>query len=249
VTETTSTDVEALGRSEIEGVSLGANVESLIPGERALLADADTELVFSKRFADNELLSFDYLSRREVLHTDRRFELRTRTRPLERGPIVACVDTSGSMTGTPEQVAKALTLALSKIAAEGSRPCYLIAFSTRIRTFELSDLSALPELSEFLGYSFHGGTDLRPALSESLSALETERYERADVLVVSDFRVPKLFDRHIDRMKQAQRELGALFHSVTVAESAPVDPLHIFDFYWHYDTSRRSGGMIGLEGN
>ena len=246
VSEATYVETEALGRSEIEGVSLGADVENVIPGERALLADADTELVFSKRFADSELLSFDYRSAREVEHTDRQVGLRTRTRELERGPIISCVDTSGSMTGKPEQVAKAVTLALARVAAAGGRPVYLISFSTGIRTFDLAEATALPELTEFLSFSFHGGTDLRPALEETLRTLETEQYRRADVLVISDFRVPKLLDGHTSRMSAVQNELGALFHSLTVAPGPPVDPMHIFDFHWHYDTSKRDAGIVEL---
>ncbi|MFO7780602.1 MAG: VWA domain-containing protein, partial [Spirochaetia bacterium] len=246
VTETRNVDLEALGRSEIEGINLGADVESITPAERALLADPDTELVFSKRFADDELLSFDYRSAREVEHTSRTVKVRSRKRPLERGPIIACVDTSGSMTGRPERIAKAMTLALARIAAHGRRDCYVIAFSTGIRTFELGDLTAVPELASFLTHSFHGGTDLRPALEETLRQLETERYRRADVIVVSDFRVPKLLERQTKRISTAQAELGALFHSLTVADGPPVDPLHIFDFHWHYDTSTRDGGITAL---
>ena len=246
VTETRNVDLEALGRSEIEGINLGADVESITPAERALLADPDTELVFSKRFADDELLSFDYRSAREVEHTARTVKVRSRKRPLERGPIIACVDTSGSMTGRPERIAKAMTLALARIAAHGRRDCYVIAFSTGIRTFELGDLTAVPELASFLTHSFHGGTDLRPALAETLEQLETEQYRRADVIVVSDFRVPKLLERQTKRISTAQAELGALFHSLTVADGPPVDPLHIFDFHWHYDTSTRDGGITAL---
>lgn len=246
VTETRNVDLEALGRSEIEGINLGADVESITPAERALLADPDTELVFSKRFADDELLSFDYRSAREVEHTARTVTVRSRKRPLERGPIIACVDTSGSMTGRPERIAKAMTLALARIAAHGRRDCYVIAFSTGIRTFELGDLTAVPELASFLTHSFHGGTDLRPALAETLRQLETEQYRRADVIVVSDFRVPKLLERQTKRISTAQAELGALFHSLTVADGPPVDPLHIFDFHWHYDTSTRDGGITAL---
>jgi uncharacterized protein with von Willebrand factor type A (vWA) domain len=246
VSETRNVDLEALGRSEIEGINLGANVESITPAERALLADPDTELVFSKRFADDELLSFDYRIAREVEHTARTVTVRSRRRPLERGPIIACVDTSGSMTGRPERIAKAMTLALARIAAHGRRNCYVIAFSTGIRTFELGDLTAVPELASFLTHSFHGGTDLRPALAETLRQLKTEQYRRADVIVVSDFRVPKLLERQTKRISTAQAELGALFHSLTVADGPPVDPLHIFDYHWHYDTSTRDGGITAL---
>ena len=35
-----------------------------------------------------------------------------------KGPIIICVDTSGSMHGTPENIAKTVAFALAKIAAE-----------------------------------------------------------------------------------------------------------------------------------
>ena len=34
----------------------------------------------------------------------------------QKGPVIICVDTSGSMQGTPENIAKTVTFALSKIA-------------------------------------------------------------------------------------------------------------------------------------
>ena len=47
---------------------------------------------------------------------------RTRTpEPLERGPIVLCLDTSGSMRGAPEHIAKAVAIAALRVAHE-ARP-------------------------------------------------------------------------------------------------------------------------------
>ncbi|MFP4613013.1 MAG: VWA domain-containing protein [Spirochaetaceae bacterium] len=245
-TETVRVDLEALGRAEIEGLRFGDDLENAVPAERALLADEDTELVFSKRFADRELLSFDYRSARETTRRESHMEVRTKRRLLARGPIVLCTDTSGSMTGTPERIAKALSLAFARAAAGGGRACYLIAFSTGFRSFELGDLTALPDFTEFLSHSFHGGTDVRPALEESLRVTAREEYRRADVLVISDFRVPKLLDRLTERVEDVRSRFGTLFHSLTIAEAPPEDPLHLFDFHWHYDVSRGDGGITAL---
>lgn len=45
------------------------------------------------------------------------------------GPIILCLDTSGSMRGAREVVAKALALECMRGAHRQQRPCYLYAFS------------------------------------------------------------------------------------------------------------------------
>jgi uncharacterized protein with von Willebrand factor type A (vWA) domain len=45
------------------------------------------------------------------------------------GPIILCLDTSGSMRGAREVVAKALALECMRGAHRQQRACYLYAFS------------------------------------------------------------------------------------------------------------------------
>ena len=47
----------------------------------------------------------------------------------DRGPILLCVDTSGSMRGPREVVAKALALECMRAAREQERGCFVFAFS------------------------------------------------------------------------------------------------------------------------
>jgi len=47
----------------------------------------------------------------------------------ELGPIILCLDTSGSMRGAREVVAKALVLECMRGAHRQQRKCYLYAFS------------------------------------------------------------------------------------------------------------------------
>ena len=60
-----------------------------------------------------------------VINPDRR-EIRP---TADRGPILLCVDTSGSMRGPREVVAKALALECMRAAREQERGCYVFAFS------------------------------------------------------------------------------------------------------------------------
>ena len=47
----------------------------------------------------------------------------------DRGPILLCIDTSGSMRGARETVAKALSLECMRAAKAQDRGCYVFAFA------------------------------------------------------------------------------------------------------------------------
>ncbi len=47
----------------------------------------------------------------------------------DRGPILLCIDTSGSMRGARETVAKALALECMRAAKAQERGCYVFAFA------------------------------------------------------------------------------------------------------------------------
>lgn len=47
----------------------------------------------------------------------------------DRGPILLCIDTSGSMRGARETVAKALSLECMRAAKAQERGCYVFAFA------------------------------------------------------------------------------------------------------------------------
>lgn len=59
----------------------------------------------------------------------------------ELGPIIVCLDTSGSMYGGREVVAKALVLECMRGARTQSRKCYVYAFSGpgQVRALDLTE--------------------------------------------------------------------------------------------------------------
>ncbi len=225
-----------VGKSEITGVRAGDDLTSLFTSELALLSHPDTEDLFFAKLAHRELLVLDYNRQRIVEDVKLRTVSVRKEVPIDRGPVIVCVDTSGSMLGLPEQVAKAVVLALARRLSTDARRMEVIAFSSQVRSFSLDHESThLPELAGFLAGSFHGGTDLGKALVTALDALERNEYRHADVLVISDFRVPKIADRFLARINEQHRR-GTLFHSLTVAPNPVVDPLHIFDSSWLFST-------------
>ena len=128
---------------------------------------------------EKKLQTFEYESK-SLSYKEEKFEdKRLKSKELDKGPFIICVDTSGSMHGTPELVAKTLCFAILKIAIQENRKCYLISFSTSIETLNLSDFkNSMEKLLQFLAMSFHGGTDATPAVQESLKMLQTKDYEK-----------------------------------------------------------------------
>ncbi len=229
-----------VGRSEVTGIRAGNDLETLIPSEVALLAHPETEDLFFAKFANGQLFSLEYNREQLVEDTTTTLVPAWERVMVPRGPVVVCVDTSGSMLGFPERIAKATVLALARELAQRQRPLEVIAFSSQIRSFRLpydqEGHADLALLAAFLSGGFHGGTDLHKALERAVELVDTDDLSHADVLVVSDFRVPKIADRYLARINRAHKR-GTLFHALTVAPKPVIDPLHLFDSAWLCNTA------------
>ncbi|MCB0853982.1 MAG: VWA domain-containing protein [Bacteroidetes bacterium] len=226
------------GKSEIIGIHHSSQLEAMLPSEIALLSSPETEIILSKKYVENKLLTFQYRSFNFSTSNTRQQEVTKIADSDEKGPIIINIDTSGSMFGAPERIAKALALAILEIALKQKRRAYLISFSTGIKTLEMTGMEDnITQMIEFLRMSFHGGTDIQPALKETLKMLEEEHFKKADVLIISDFIIPRLDRNTFEKVQQLRREEGTSFHSlfVTRRPDMSVPPLPIFDNHWLYD--------------
>lgn len=129
-------------RGEINGLRCSQDIAATLPAELALFDNPAAKKLFQLKFAQKQLLSYDYQNDEEQKTEYTEQEEVNDEKKEQKGPIIICVDTSGSMHGTPENIAKTVTFALSKIAIEEERKCYLISFSTNIETLDLSDFKA-----------------------------------------------------------------------------------------------------------
>jgi uncharacterized protein with von Willebrand factor type A (vWA) domain len=226
---------EHAAKSELVGIHESDDISSMLPAEAALLADDETELLFYKKFAEKKLQTFEYQAKVLSLEEEEINKKRQKEKEEKKGPFIICVDTSASMHGTPEIVAKTLCFALLKMAVRDNRKCYLISFSTAIETLNLTDLkNNLEKLIEFLSISFQGGTDAGPAMQETLRMLETEDYQKADVVMVSDF-VMSSFDKQIKKQIVAAKEKKTKFHSLVIDDSGNKSTIDEFDTNWAYN--------------
>jgi len=229
--------VDSASKSEIIGVHNSDDLCNLLPSEVALLSDTLTETIFAKKFVEKKLLTFEYQGQIKTGKEEEIDEIIESPISDKKGPIICCIDTSGSMYGTPERVAKAIVLALLKIALRDDRKCYLISFSTSIETLDLSDLSnSITKLINFLGMGFHGGTDATEAFYHSMRMLEKEDYQKSDILVVSDFEMPMPDNELLKDINNQKTDKGTKLHCLLIGTSGSQEVKDIFDTFWQYET-------------
>lgn len=226
-------------RGEIKGIKYSNDLSAVLPSELALLRNPATKKLFQLKFAQKQLLSYDYRNRYQTKKTETEKEEVAVEKKEQKGPIIVCVDTSGSMHGTPENIAKTITFALAKMANEEERKCYLISFSTEIETLDMSGFSkgdSIAKLIEFLRKSFYGGTDATPALNHSVEMLRKEGYRNADVLMISDFVMGDLSEELRNAIEQ-EKEKNTCFYSLVIGTTGNSKTIECFNHNWVYDTA------------
>lgn len=224
---------------EISGIKLGKSIEYLLPNELALLNDSELEELFDLKYVEEKLMLFDYDSYINVEKEKTVEDFIESEKDEEKGPIIICVDTSGSMSGAPERIAKAIAFSISSKAISENRPCLLINFSTSIEVIEFNKFSSFSDILNFLKKSFNGGTDLIPALKYSLDKMESEKFEKADVLILSDFILNNIGNEILEKINNA-KILGNKFYSISIGNLFMDRNLNnIFTKQWVYnpDTS------------
>lgn len=116
-------------------------------------------------------------------------------REKERGPFVAGVDVSGSMSVsagsdyTREEVGKAVALGVAQVAQSEDRPYRLFSFSSREdELIECDSTQGWPQHLTWAGATHRGGTDFDIALANAIAHLDAmgEDGHQADLLFVSD---------------------------------------------------------------
>ena len=221
-------------RSDIAGICEGNDLNSLLPLEYCYLAEKNLQPIFFERFIEKRLQVIDYQSHEKQTSNDKKTVGNEVSEEAE-GPFIVCLDTSGSMAGERERIAKSTLLAIAELTEVQHRKCYVILFSDDIECIEITDLgSSFDRLVDFLSQSFHGGTDMEPVITHALRKISEEGYMEADIITVSDFEmrpVDKLLSRTIEHAKAKQTKMYAISLG---GKSAETSYLKLCDKYWEY---------------
>ncbi|MDY9924812.1 vWA domain-containing protein [Methanosarcina sp.] len=168
-------------KSEVHTVTFSGDIQTLLPIETVKLKNPVLKRKFYADMIEEKLLT--YQLRGENWNSDLAGKKR-------KGPVVALVDTSASMRGAPELLAKAVVLAIARRMLRESRDVKVILFSSKWQTveIELTDKKRMgKEFLEFLKYTFGGGTDFNTALRAGLKAVKEEKvFQGADLLFLTD---------------------------------------------------------------
>jgi uncharacterized protein with von Willebrand factor type A (vWA) domain len=241
---------------ETLGVRRSGRVARMLPAEAMLLLHPRLRLVWHARHAERTLLTYQDDDRmREITH-----ELAPAWRPssrrvpnqrLEMGPMLVCVDTSGSMQGGAEAVAKAVVLQAVRTAHAQQRACHLFAFSgpEEIVETELGvDGDSIARLTDFMGQTFHGGTDISGPLERALDKLGERNWQLADLLVASDGEFGAT-PAAAARIRRAKDEMGLRIQGVLIGDRETIGFMEIADdIFWLRDWRRYGSGETELPG-
>ena len=207
---------------EMSGIERSGSISRMLPQEALFLGHPKLKMLWHAKRYEQALLSYRVegveISRTWSDISDEVEVQKPRPR-FDRGPILIVIDTSGSMSGAPELIAKALTLQAAKIAHAEKRACYLYAFGGQDQRIE-HDLkftqNGIEKLLEFLGYSFGGGNDIE-TIEYAVKRLEQEKWKKADVMIVSDGEWSA--SSHIEQIVKSSTQKGTRFHGVQVGSN------------------------------
>lgn len=187
-------------------VEQGDKIQRLLKGQFALLGHPDTEMEFYRRLADGELLQFKMRG----------------TEDAGKGPIVACIDKSGSMSGTPFNWAMGVAEALRRFASDDERDYHAMFFGANNdrNHFDFpKGKGPWEKIEAFLSVAANGGTQFDGVLTEALakaqSAFDGDAKGKADIVFITDGQA-HLTDEWIDNFNAERHRVGVRVYSVYI---------------------------------
>jgi uncharacterized protein with von Willebrand factor type A (vWA) domain len=178
-----ATKIPELSKSEVHGTHRSNDLMRMLPSELVNLEDETLETLFYARLLENNLLTYEL---KGITHVNGESD---EISQKQTGPVVACLDTSGSMAGQPLLKAKALLLAIANILKQEQRSLHVLLFGANgeLKEFSMSDPNKSAGLLNFLQQGFGGGTDFETPLKHALDIIKANAdYIKADILMVSD---------------------------------------------------------------
>lgn len=203
---------QSASRSDISGITIGNDLNCLLPSELALLGAKSTENLFYQRYVQNRLQLFSSASHSFEVANDKS------------GPIYICVDTSSSMEGEPEVTAKTLALAVAIVAQRDRRPICMINYSHNLSFFILTNLHRQrKKFLAFLSHSYAGSNDenklfyfiFKKLPSIPKYKLFADAFKGADILIISDFIWSYIPNENMELIQKARSE-GMIFYGLGI---------------------------------
>ena len=235
---------------ELRGIRHTRRIEQMLGSEAAQIRHPVLHKLWRARLAEGRLLGYD--SEAVLLDAVPDPHARQATasslphpEARERGPMILCIDTSGSMQGAPENVAKAVVLEVMRVAHREQRGCLLMAFGGPDEVIERElDLSrdGLQALLGLMGQAFDGGTDVQTPIERAIARVRQQRWASADLLIVSDGEFG-CTAATLNQLDLARDELGLRVQGILVGDRETMGLLEVCDdIHWLRDWRRFASG-------
>jgi uncharacterized protein with von Willebrand factor type A (vWA) domain len=208
------------GQDEITDIELGADLGRTVPAELMKLMNPLTKAEFQRKFLERSLMQYHMEAVEDV----------------ENGPIIVCIDNSGSMGGIKEIWSKGVALAMCQIAVDQKRPFAIIHFDTvvqRVDVFDTKDVDP-KALIESISYFSGGGTAFDPPLKAAFEMIirdadrrenETENFGHSDVVFITDDQAV-VADYTIEVIQEAKNKTKARIYTICFGGfAANMEPL------------------------
>lgn len=211
-------------QDEVVGVTIAGEISRMIPAELAKFAIPELELDLLRRISEREIMCWEQHG----------------TEPVARGPIVVCVDESGSMSGEPHDNAKALALALGWVAMQQKRWIAFVGFSGGCEGTRLAFAPGewdQDKLIEWLTHFYGGGTTLDVPLQQLPEVYWPEfgaPSGKTDVVLITDAQVhcPKSIEESFLAWKAKEK---AKCYGLVIGGARPGDLEKVCDQCWCFD--------------
>jgi len=193
------------GPDEITDIELGNDLGRILPSELMKLGDPNLKFVLFKNYLENSLLQYKLEScEKEV-----------------KGPIVVCIDNSGSMGGPKEIWSKSIALAMCAIAVEAKRAFEIIHFNTQVARVDVFDTTNVDseKLIESCMFFSGGGTNFEEPLNKAIEDIHTASvFNKADIIMITDGEctISEPFAKCFGALKEA---VGCSLYSIVLHES------------------------------
>ena len=243
---------------ELRGIRHSDRIERQLGSEAAQIRHPVLRKLWRARLAESRLLTYES----EAVLIERVPDPQARAvraaaaqpQALERGPMILCVDTSGSMRGAPENIAKAAVLEAVRTAYREQRGCKLIAFGGAGELLE-RDLvdrhngrDGLHALLDLMGQGFDGGTDVQTPIERAIELVHQQAWSSADLLIVSDGEFGCTGET-LTRLDEARAQFGLRVQGILVGDRETMGLLEVSDqIFWLRDWRRFEGAAPAREG-
>ncbi|MDD4253953.1 MAG: VWA domain-containing protein [Methanofollis sp.] len=205
--------VSSHGKTEMHSITYSSDLDHLLPTEAVKLQNPTLKLKFAADLAEKKLLTYQLRGKNWVGGPPS---------ARKRGPVVALVDTSKSMRGSPETIAKATILAIARRMLKEERDVKVILFSSRnqLDTIDLTGTKRMArEFLEFLNQTFGGGTDFNTALKAGMRSLKEPQFRSADLLFITDGGSKISNEALLDEWNSLKKEQDARIFSMIIGRT------------------------------